>query len=170
MRTLSTRSKGLLRNRDLALGGNKLRKLEYVIPDAITSDADTLVSIGGWQSNLDGGGGCRQDRHEMSSGSGELGSARMRTTTGSATFSLERIMGTLGITRGVGAPALSRGGNEGCHPRVARLEGMIAYPVCQANGDDQPRQTGFLPEGSKVLYARLSGRAENKWFSLDRSG
>src|SRR5207244_12322752 len=38
-------------NSDLAVGGNKLRKLEYIIPDAIASDADTLVSIGGVQSN-----------------------------------------------------------------------------------------------------------------------
>ena len=35
----------------LAFGGNKLRKLEYIIPDAIASNADTLVSIGGVQSN-----------------------------------------------------------------------------------------------------------------------
>lgn len=38
-------------NSGLAMGGNKLRKLEYIVPDAITSGADTLVSIGGVQSN-----------------------------------------------------------------------------------------------------------------------
>jgi len=38
-------------NSGLAFGGNKLRKLEYIIPDAIASGADTLVSIGGVQSN-----------------------------------------------------------------------------------------------------------------------
>ena len=38
-------------NSGLAFGGNKLRKLEYIIPDAIASNADTLVSIGGVQSN-----------------------------------------------------------------------------------------------------------------------
>ncbi|MEM7692326.1 MAG: 1-aminocyclopropane-1-carboxylate deaminase [Pseudomonadota bacterium] len=38
-------------NSGLAAGGNKLRKLEYIIPDAIASGADTLVSIGGVQSN-----------------------------------------------------------------------------------------------------------------------
>ena len=38
-------------NSGLALGGNKLRKLEYIVPDAIASGADTLVSIGGVQSN-----------------------------------------------------------------------------------------------------------------------
>jgi 1-aminocyclopropane-1-carboxylate deaminase len=38
-------------NSGLAMGGNKLRKLEYIVPDAIASNADTLVSIGGVQSN-----------------------------------------------------------------------------------------------------------------------
>ena len=38
-------------NSGLAYGGNKLRKLEYIVPDAIASKADTLVSIGGVQSN-----------------------------------------------------------------------------------------------------------------------
>jgi 1-aminocyclopropane-1-carboxylate deaminase len=38
-------------NSGLAFGGNKIRKLEYLVPDAIASGADTLVSIGGVQSN-----------------------------------------------------------------------------------------------------------------------
>jgi 1-aminocyclopropane-1-carboxylate deaminase len=38
-------------NSGLAYGGNKLRKLEYIITDAIAANADTLVSIGGVQSN-----------------------------------------------------------------------------------------------------------------------
>ncbi|ESZ02164.1 hypothetical protein X736_30975 [Mesorhizobium sp. L2C089B000] len=62
-------------NSGLAFGGNKLRKLEYIIPDAIASNADTLVSIGGVQSNHTRMVAAvrRQDRHEMSPGSGELG-------------------------------------------------------------------------------------------------
>ncbi|MBX3067780.1 MAG: 1-aminocyclopropane-1-carboxylate deaminase [Cryobacterium sp.] len=35
----------------LAFGGNKVRKMEYIVPDIIASGADTLVSIGGYQSN-----------------------------------------------------------------------------------------------------------------------
>ena len=35
----------------LAYGGNKTRKLEYLVPDALAAGADTLVSIGGYQSN-----------------------------------------------------------------------------------------------------------------------
>jgi 1-aminocyclopropane-1-carboxylate deaminase len=38
-------------NSGLAYGGNKTRKLEYIVPDALASGADTLVSIGGYQSN-----------------------------------------------------------------------------------------------------------------------
>ena len=38
-------------NSGLAYGGNKTRKLEYLVPDALALGADTLVSIGGVQSN-----------------------------------------------------------------------------------------------------------------------
>lgn len=38
-------------NSGLAYGGNKIRKLEYIVPDALAKGADTLVSIGGYQSN-----------------------------------------------------------------------------------------------------------------------
>ena len=38
-------------NSGLAFGGNKTRKLEYIVPDALAQGADTLVSIGGVQSN-----------------------------------------------------------------------------------------------------------------------
>src|ERR687894_334019 len=38
-------------NSGLAYGGNKTRKLEYLIADALAEGCDTLVSIGGVQSN-----------------------------------------------------------------------------------------------------------------------
>ena len=38
----------------LAYGGNKIRKLEYLVPDILASGADTLVSIGGYQSTCTG--------------------------------------------------------------------------------------------------------------------
>jgi 1-aminocyclopropane-1-carboxylate deaminase len=38
-------------NSGLAFGGNKTRKLEYLIPEAMEEGCDTLVSIGGIQSN-----------------------------------------------------------------------------------------------------------------------
>lgn len=38
-------------NSGLAFGGNKVRKLEYVLADALAQKADTLVTTGGIQSN-----------------------------------------------------------------------------------------------------------------------
>lgn len=38
-------------NSGLAFGGNKVRKLEYVVADALVQGADTLVTTGGVQSN-----------------------------------------------------------------------------------------------------------------------
>lgn len=38
-------------NSGLAFGGNKTRKMEFIVPDILASGADTLVSIGGYQSN-----------------------------------------------------------------------------------------------------------------------
>ena len=38
-------------NSGLAYGGNKVRKLEYLVADALAQGSDTLVSIGGVQSN-----------------------------------------------------------------------------------------------------------------------
>lgn len=38
-------------NSGLAFGGNKTRKLEYLLPEALAAGCDTLVSIGGVQSN-----------------------------------------------------------------------------------------------------------------------
>src|SRR5829696_7461929 len=38
-------------NSGLAFGGNKIRKLEYLVPEALAAGATHLVSIGGVQSN-----------------------------------------------------------------------------------------------------------------------
>ena len=38
-------------NSSIAYGGNKVRKLEYLVPEALAQGCDTLVSIGGFQSN-----------------------------------------------------------------------------------------------------------------------
>src|SRR5689334_24198036 len=38
-------------NSGIAHGGNKTRKLEYLVADAVAKGCDTLVSIGGVQSN-----------------------------------------------------------------------------------------------------------------------
>src|SRR5687767_15605550 len=38
-------------NSGIAFGGNKVRKLEYLVAEALGQGCDTLVSIGGIQSN-----------------------------------------------------------------------------------------------------------------------
>ena len=38
-------------NSGIAFGGNKTRQLEYLVPEALAQGCDTLVSIGGVQSN-----------------------------------------------------------------------------------------------------------------------
>jgi 1-aminocyclopropane-1-carboxylate deaminase len=38
-------------NSGISYGGNKTRKLEYLVPEALAQGCDTLVSIGGFQSN-----------------------------------------------------------------------------------------------------------------------
>ena len=61
LKTLSAKLSGprLLIKRDdqtgLALGGNKVRKLEFLVADAVAQNADTLVTLGAAQSNH-----CRQ--------------------------------------------------------------------------------------------------------------
>lgn len=42
-------------NSPIGLGGNKMRKLEYIVPEILARGCDTLVTIGGTQSNH-----CRQ--------------------------------------------------------------------------------------------------------------
>jgi 1-aminocyclopropane-1-carboxylate deaminase len=61
-------------NSGLAFGGNKTRKLEYLIPDALAQGCDTLVSIGGIQSNqTPGRSRGRAPGTEVRAGAGELG-------------------------------------------------------------------------------------------------
>jgi 1-aminocyclopropane-1-carboxylate deaminase len=38
-------------NSSIAFGGNKTRKLEYLVPEALAQGCDKLISIGGFQSN-----------------------------------------------------------------------------------------------------------------------
>ena len=68
-------------NSGLAYGGNKTRKLEYLVPEALAQGADTLVSIGGVpvQPHPPGRGRGRAPRHELRAGAGEVGRlARLR--------------------------------------------------------------------------------------------
>ena len=41
-------------NSGLAFGGNKLRKLEYIVPDVLASGADTLVTVAACNPTIPG--------------------------------------------------------------------------------------------------------------------
>ena len=62
-------------NSGLAFGGNKTRKLEYLVADALAQGCDTLVSIGGVQSNhtRQVAAVAARDRAEVRARAGELG-------------------------------------------------------------------------------------------------
>ena len=68
-------------NSGLAFGGNKIRKLEYIVPDAIASNADTLVTIGGGAIEPHAPGRRRVAAKlgmKCRAGAGELGAVRGR--------------------------------------------------------------------------------------------
>ena len=72
-------------NSGLAFGGNKTRKLEYLVADALAQGCDTLVSIGGVQSNHTRQVAAAAARAglELRAGPGELGRlARRRLRPG----------------------------------------------------------------------------------------
>ena len=63
-------------NSGYAFGGNKARKLEYLVADALAQGCDTLVSIGGVQSNHTrqvAPGRGRSGRAQVCARAGELG-------------------------------------------------------------------------------------------------
>jgi 1-aminocyclopropane-1-carboxylate deaminase/D-cysteine desulfhydrase-like pyridoxal-dependent ACC family enzyme len=64
-------------NSGLAFGGNKIRKLEYLVAEAIAQGCDTLVSIGGVQSNH-----TRQSRRPRRASGCDACSSRKAGSTG----------------------------------------------------------------------------------------
>ena len=82
-------------NSGLAFGGNKTRKLEYLVPDALAQGADTLVSIGGYQSNhtRQVAAVAAHARHEGGARPGELGRLAGRVNDRVGNILLSRIMG-----------------------------------------------------------------------------
>ena len=77
-------------NSGLAFGGNKTRKLEYLVADALAQGCDTLVSIGGVQSNHTRQVAAVAARHgaEVRARAGAAGSSGpTSSTTASATSS-----------------------------------------------------------------------------------
>jgi 1-aminocyclopropane-1-carboxylate deaminase len=79
-------------NCGLALGGNEIRKLEYLVADALAKGCDTLVSIGGVQSN-------HTRRVAAVSAHLGLGCVRVQESWERALRDIEADGGTPGITR-----------------------------------------------------------------------
>ena len=151
-------------NSGLAYGGNKTRKLEYLVADVLAQGCDTLVSIGGVQSN---------HTRQVAPVAARLGLAcvlvqeqiaRIARRTAEVIglgreFADEEIVlldewhaGTYGIPdeRTIEAIRL-----------CARLEGMLTDPVYEGKSMaaliDLVRD-GRIEPGSNVLYAHLGGQ------------
>ena len=146
----------------LAFGGNKTRKLEYLVADALAKGCDTLVSIGGVQSNhtrqvaavarAPGSAACSCRR------AGSTG--RTSSTTASATSMLSRIMGAdvrlVQAGFGIGfkqsweqAIARHRGGRAARPTRSRPAPPTIrsaasALPAGRARSSEQERELGVF--------------------------
>ena len=127
-------------NSGIAFGGNKVRKLEYLAAEAIAQGCDTLVSIGGVQSN------------------------HTRAVTGVArhlglnvvTVQEHWVDGNAGPVYGVPDDATIE-----AIQLAARTEGMLTDPVYEGKsmaGLIGMVRSGEIPPGSRVLYAHLGGQ------------
>ena len=131
-------------NSGIAFGGNKVRKLEYLVADALAQGCDTLVSIGGVQSN------------------------HTRAVTGVARhlgLGVERALRDDEITLvdGYAGPCYGVPDVETIEAiqLAARTEGMITDPVYEGKpmaGLIGMIRSGEIPPGSRVLYAHLGGQ------------
>ena len=143
-------------NSGLAYGGNKTRKLEYLVPDALAQGADTLVSIGGYQSNhtRQVAAVAAQARAEGACWCRRTGSTgRTPSTTGSATSCCRRIMGAevrldpAGF--GIGfKDSLAAGASTTSRPRAAR----------RTRSRPAPPTTGWAASGSRMGRRGRSSR------------
>ena len=170
-------------NSGLAYGGNKTRKLEYLVADALAQGCDTLVSIGGVQSN-----------HTR-----QVAAAAARTGMGCVlaqeswvdwpdvtydrvgNIQLSRIMGAdvrlvdaIGLGRDLreekivvedryhaGTYGIPDEGNLEAIRLTGRLEGMITDPVYEGKsmaGMIDLVAGGEIDGDSNVLYAHLGGQ------------
>jgi 1-aminocyclopropane-1-carboxylate deaminase/D-cysteine desulfhydrase-like pyridoxal-dependent ACC family enzyme len=161
-------------NSGLAFGGNKTRKLEYLIPDAFRQGADTLVSIGGVQSNQAGmiAGFAGQDRPRRVLGIDA--SAKLAETRAQVAKIARRTAELIGLGRDLRDDEITvldgwAGDFYGIPVRstvdairlAGRLEGMIIDPVYEGKsmaGLIDLVRSGDIPRDSNVLYAHLGGQ------------
>ena len=135
-------------NSGLAMGGNKLRKLEFLVPDAIASGADTLVSIGGVQSN---------HTRMVAATAAKIG-MKCRLVQESWVPHDDAVydrVGNILMTRLMGAD--SRLVDEGFDIGIRQSWEDAMQDVRDSGGVPYGIPAGFFEKGSKVLYAHLGG-------------
>jgi 1-aminocyclopropane-1-carboxylate deaminase len=165
-------------NSGLAYGGNKTRKLEYLVPDVLAQGADTLVSIGGVQSN---------HTRQVAAVAAKLGlKARLvqenwvdwpdSVNDRVGNILLSRIMGAdvrlVDEGFGIGIKSSWEQALEDVRAAGGRPEGMIIDPVYEGKsmaGLIDLVRTGRIGSDSTVLYAHLGGQpALNAYSALFR--
>jgi len=131
-------------NSGIAYGGNKTRKLEYLVADALAKGCDTLVSIGGVQSN-----------HTR-----QVAAVAARVGLGCLLLQESWVNWPDAVYDKVGNILISR--LAGADVRLAaRTEGMITDPVYEGKSmagliDLIGRRE--IEPASTVLYAHLGGQ------------
>lgn len=154
----------------LALGGNKLRKLEYALAEALKEKATVVITSGAVQSNhvrltlaacnhlgLQCEVVLRGDRPNTPSGNllvdGILGPARVRFVEGAGLTREELLRRTEAQVAEVAADLRTRGERpyvvpNGCAP----IHGALGYAWCVFEIVDQMRQRGITPNAIVTAY------------------
>src|SRR5437899_146365 len=170
-------------NSGLAYGGNKTRKLEYLVADALAQGCDTLVSIGGVQSNHTRQVAAVAARLGMKcvlvqeswvnwpdSVYDKVGNILLRRILGADVRLVKEGFGigfkasweeALGDVKAAGGKPYPIPAGASDHRLGARLERMMSDPVDEGKslGARMDMITnGEIERGSKVLYAHLGGQ------------
>ena len=160
-------------NSGLAFGGNKIRKLEYIIPDAIASNAGMLVGF------AKDGRACKVIGIDASATPGQTRAQVLeiaRNTADLVELGREITEDDVVLNEDYAYPAYgipSPETNDAIR-LCARTEGMMTDPVYEGKsmqGLIDLFRKGFFPAGSKVLYAHLGGvPAINAYSYVYRNG
>lgn len=156
-------------NSGLAFGGNKTRKMEYIVPDILASGADALVSIGGYQSN---------HTRQVAAIAAHLGLQARLVQERWLDWDdpVNDKVGNIELSRILGAdvrldPAgFDIGIRSSWENAIAELEGVILDPVYEGKsmaGLIDLAEAGEFAKDSNILYAHLGGQlALNAYSSI----
>ena len=121
----------------IGLAGNKVRKLEYVLADALAEGADTIVIIGAEQSNA-----CRA----TAAACAQLGLRCVLVLSGDGAGRAER--------QPAARPPVRRGGALRRRRRLGRAVGGVA---AGERGPERRRRAAVLAAGRQLVAARRGG-------------